>query len=1085
MRWATFGRAVEGSYAALGIGKLIYQEGSLCRVEYFDSPAADLIVHEIDVRFIKSETIAEQTRIYYFDVSTQKWGIGRLLDDHGDRQFVRFPNGRDKYLRPEEVFVRWARPIVDPTSFLANRICESPRFSDGRSAFVRSQIRQRVASMGMSAVLPSAIELEAHQIEVVRRVLQDPIQRYVLADEVGLGKTIEAGVLIRQCILDADQDCTVLVIVPTALVGQWRSELASKFFLQRNFDQNVHILAFDDHEKIRGILPRATMLVIDEAHHLADRITGYRNGIYTDIASAAPAIDRVLLLSATPVLHNESEFLEMLHLLDPATYPLGAKESFRQKVAARQSLAEIVAGLVPQNVLFFDETISQLASMFPDDELLQEYIVDLRTRIETMPAEDDSELLEAVDKLHAHLSEVYRLDRRILRNRRKSITDLTPERSGAQKIHYNSYDRMALTNAIDEWRFEQVSRTGSVHSNTFSIEQIEAVFRLLSYAMQYPLSDTEYLDALLHEATASDHSHTFSEVVRYLGRTGLFEDRADALIEAIKPVLLLKAKCVVFCSSSKTADSLAERIRNRLDIVVNRHDSNGEAWKAFDDNPKCQILICDESAEEGLNFQGGEKIVVHYDLPFNPNRVEQRLGRVDRYGTGDAVRSLVLVCDDDPIEAAWVNYLDSALKVFDRPVASLQYVINQSVRDLARSLVTDGAGAIQDLISRSIGAQGLIEREIKAIDQQDSLDALGTPTTEFFDDLSEVDADWKSIAADTSGWLDQMLQFGRYHDNPPSADSEPSPPFRYVYSARSSHTLFPLSDFVKHCAGALDLSATRRGERVIRTIPYTFRRRSALQRTARVSGVGLLRYGDPLMNGINSFTETDDRGKAFAMWRFDPTYVGHSVAEVYLRFDFLVEADINFGVKILGEFRKKTNSAIAAIRRRGDMALPPFYHSIWLDQELKLVSDATVLKLLGRPYQVELEQHRARDANLNSDRWEKLAQLKIPELEYWSELCFKARALAEEALRLEPGLLGSLARARQRTLRIDQGRLSQLRARSRSYLSLDVGDELVFEERLSSALHEGVSAPSIRVDTIGAIFMSSDVRATNYISSRG
>ena len=104
------------------------------------------------------------------------------------------------------VFVRWASPIKDPTPFLANRINESPRFSDARSAFVSSQMRQRAVSMGMSALLSCAVELEAHQIEVVRRILQDPVQRYLLADEVGLGKTIEAGVLIRQCALDAQ--CT-------------------------------------------------------------------------------------------------------------------------------------------------------------------------------------------------------------------------------------------------------------------------------------------------------------------------------------------------------------------------------------------------------------------------------------------------------------------------------------------------------------------------------------------------------------------------------------------------------------------------------------------------------------------------------------------------------------------------------------------------------------------------------------------------------------------------------------------------------------------------------------------------------------
>jgi hypothetical protein len=130
-----------------------------------------------------------------------------------------------RYQAAQDVFVRSARHIDDPTSFLAAKINETPRFADDRSKFVRCVVNQRAASMGMSALTSSAVELEAHQIEVVRRVLQDPIQRYLLADEVGLGKTIEASVLIRQCIIDGGGGVqSILVVVPDALVAQWRSD---------------------------------------------------------------------------------------------------------------------------------------------------------------------------------------------------------------------------------------------------------------------------------------------------------------------------------------------------------------------------------------------------------------------------------------------------------------------------------------------------------------------------------------------------------------------------------------------------------------------------------------------------------------------------------------------------------------------------------------------------------------------------------------------------------------------------------------------------------------------------------------------
>ncbi|MFZ3234920.1 MAG: SNF2-related protein [Stellaceae bacterium] len=142
-------------------------------------------------------------------------------------------------------------------------------------------MNQRAASIGMSALLTSAIELEAHQIEVVRRILQDPVQRYLLADEVGLGKTIEAGILIRQCVLDAIDDFTILVLVPEPLIAQWRSELSSKFFLEHYLDKSIHVLALGDNDRVRPLLGKATMLVIDEAHHLTEaRSTGFSRHLW-------------------------------------------------------------------------------------------------------------------------------------------------------------------------------------------------------------------------------------------------------------------------------------------------------------------------------------------------------------------------------------------------------------------------------------------------------------------------------------------------------------------------------------------------------------------------------------------------------------------------------------------------------------------------------------------------------------------------------------------------------------------------------------------------------------------------------------
>jgi ATP-dependent helicase HepA len=1074
--------ARDAALAQMGIGKIISQNRGLCLVEYFDLPTSELVVREMASELLSEVTLDPQTRIYHYNKNNSTWEIGRLLDDHGSNQLVQFPNSSKKYLDVEEVFVRWRHPIVDPTPLLANRVNESPRFSDARSAFVRSQMRQRAASMGMSALLSCAIELEAHQIEVVRRILQDPVQRYLLADEVGLGKTIEAGVLIRQCILDMQDQCNILVLVPRSLVGQWRSELSNKFFLRGSLDNSIRVVPFDDFEMIRELLPKLSMLVIDEAHHITGQIPGGSQDIYAEIVQATPSIERVLLLSATPALHNERGFLEMLHLLDPKTYPLEGEGLFRLKIKNRQELAEIVAGLNAENALYLDYTIDQLSALFPDDTLLVEYSTELRQIIATMPDESDPVLGESIDRLRAHLSEVYRLDRRILRNRRRSIGGLTPERSGANVARYRCNDRLALTAAIDDWRHNEALRCDLAGSLNVKASSADAFQKVIGYAAQYPdpkASRFGFSGAVAAMVLAPEK---ITPITRSLDREGLFQNRADALIEAIRPFLDNQAQFIVFCSEPKTASSLAKRIEDQLGICVIRHDPDSEEWLAFHDRVGPSVLVCDSFAEEGLNLQGGLKIVVHYDIPFNPNRIEQRLGRSDRYGAGESVKSIVLACEDDPLEIAWVDYLNDGLKVFDRSIASLQFLLEQTVQELIPSMFDEGVEAIEDLTNESSGEHGLIEREMKAIDQQDALDALGAPSTSLIDDLSDVDDDWQTLEHETSIWLKQMLQFDHLDEPEPRSGRTLSPPFRYIYAIGNRHTLFPLSTYMKNCAQALDLNLATRRNRAIKTIPYTFSRRTALSRIARANGVGLLRYGDALMNGIATITEGDDRGRSSAMWRYAPNHAGDGIASVYFRFDFVLEADVAKANKTLRDHGRDSKAARAAIRRRGDMALPPFYRSMWLNSELVPVTEVSLLALLERPYSVDPDATGALDFNLNARRWQRLLQLRLPELDFWSDICAKARLRAEAALRAHPNLISSLASAEQQALLVDLGRIGQLRARAHTGTNPEDENDLIFEEQLAIALRNGIRAPSLRVDTVSAVFVSANRATTDQIS---
>ncbi|WP_253261950.1 hypothetical protein [Ramlibacter montanisoli] len=198
-----FVRVRQAPWVHFGIGKLVSTEADTGVVRFFDHPYdAEPTQLRIPLPQIESVHLPPQARIYRLDEATSRWQVGRVLDGEGSNLLVQFPNKKIANVPASELEIRWRRPISNLVSFLVRQVTETPRFSDARSLFMKEVTRQRAASLGMSALLSSSIQLTDYQYKVIKRVLQDPVQRYLLADEVGLGKTIEAGVLIRQFVLD-------------------------------------------------------------------------------------------------------------------------------------------------------------------------------------------------------------------------------------------------------------------------------------------------------------------------------------------------------------------------------------------------------------------------------------------------------------------------------------------------------------------------------------------------------------------------------------------------------------------------------------------------------------------------------------------------------------------------------------------------------------------------------------------------------------------------------------------------------------------------------------------------------------------
>ncbi|MBL1265484.1 protein DpdE [Candidatus Methylomicrobium oryzae] len=1071
-----------------GFGKIIHIEGQWVVVEYFDSPAIEKHPRvKVPQTSITPKRLGCNTRVFIFDEISNQWRIGRVRHDDGEGIEVRLAHKQDFYMPYERVFVRWKRPIEDPVDFLGNFVTETPQYAEARSGFMRNYVFQRGAAFGISALLSSSIELESHQVEVVRRVLTDHTQRYLLADEVGLGKTIEAGIVIRQTVLDDMRSHRILVLVPPELVSQWREELIVRFGLLDFLDESVFVLPQEDSEKLREAFSNLSLLVIDEAHHLtAPNAAESVQRVYCLVREMAQRAERLLLLSATPILRNEGGFLRMLNLLDPVVYPLDDLDGFRSKVSNRQALAETVAALDPNNSFFMDSALDDLLSRLPNDPRLAELTRKLKEKLLDIPEETDPEFCAAVRQLRAHISETYRLNRRILRNRRTQIKGLTPERKGAELWQVEDSSMERIESALENWRVDASPAAGAMGTDRayeleeFYLEAVRSIFEGLPGFLRVCVQRLNAIDSGTLVPFDGEQS-LLNSIIGTIDVEYWMANRLERLYRGLES-LPEASKAVIFCANERSADQIFQYLNDRRGNVV-RHGvdeeserTEGCSWQEFLTNPAIRATVCDHRAEEGINLQGGNKVIVHFDLPLQPNRVEQRMGRVDRYGSGNPVPSYVLLDGGTPLQMAWFRILDDGLSVFDRSISSLQYLVEDEIASLDCTLIHEGSEGFDALRERLAGPTGAVARELRLIDQQDALDQLSPVPELELEELFDADADWREISDVMTYWIEKTLLFEKVKLPRPNGKPSVDDPFRFHYcspdNGTGQSTLIPLSEFIDDFLGAIDFDAPGNRSTRPQSYPYVAHRPSAVKR-----GVRPLRYGAEFVESIRSFSELDVRGRSYAMWRQIFGQFQSMEIRSCFRFDFLVETYLDEALAILAKEGCSANeSAQSSIARRGDALFRPVVIQVWLDEEGDELPQEFIERYLAARYAKEGSNGYI-DKNLDISYLNAFKRCSPDIFKNWNERCERMRDKAKVIVESRSELLNRQKDSLGRALAEDEIRYAQLQTRIQSLDGREAtaeAEQLVLEQTLNEALHRGISSPSIKVDVAGVVFLTSE-----------
>lgn len=1074
-----------------GLGKITKFSGSQVTISYFSSPIGDECHRQVFGKSeVKKQILQAQTRVYWYDEENRSWLVGRIAEDgridanhaglEEDYYFIHLPNQKYARIPESKLYVRWNRPIEDPVSCLAARTTETPFWHLGRQQFLWNVAEQRAVCGSLTALWSAAIQLEIHQFRAVRTVLRDPIQRYLLADEVGLGKTIEAGAILRQFVMDNPHSHRVLIVVPPHLVLQWKEELETRFYLGPQLvEDSVQVVPETNINTLEHGPDGLGMLVVDEAHRLASMAFSsdpLQQQYYKLIEKLAYKAQRLLLLSATPVLRNEDGYLAMLHLLDPEAYKIDDQEAFHRRLKNRQQLAESLSDLRTDSLpVFVEDALNSLSPLTADDPRATRLIDRVRQYADL--DEDNENRKRAILELREHISEVYRLHRRMIRHRRETVTDVLFGRAGLSVLSISDPLRKRMGELLELWRDHAnlSAPQGSPRHN----EVAELYWLLLQGASSHPMVLRALIEARrfnqeppgdLIPLYGSDFSILNSGWVfpkereildDFLAVEGVNNfSRLEVLVDTVQSAHTNGLKTVLFCDASRVADKLAAALALRIGKGVMRHGKDEQLGAFLNTDGSAIVLVCDRCAEEGLNLQNVKAQIVHFDLPLDPGRIEQRMGRIDRFGARAPVTSVVFA-DQDDISEAWRHCLNDVIRVFERSIASLQYILEEQFIKLRQSAFAGGTEAIENLTASLRDADNGLEAELRRIRTQEQIDALGEPThldTSEFETLDDFDLEHKLFRRSFDSWVERRLQFKR------EEQAQGGSVVRYRYKLHGRHqTLITPDQFIHWCRTSVDDNADS-SEKGPVTHPFAFSRNQALWKNAQ-----LLRVGHPFVDGLIELTRRDDRGVAHMMWR------QRSFAELpedpwlVFGFDYLIEAD---PATVPIPDLLVAGCDMAAVRRRLDEFLPPLYATVWLDGELEVVEDKALISILSEPYENKWN-HRGCDWHLSASRWESIEQLV--NVHSWEELCFNASKRSLELMKERLGLNDAFRDAEIRLeKRLDLVR-GQLNARLSRFPAEAANTErhvLEMEEAFTDLARRTLRNPRVTPDSAFALFLS-------------
>ena len=584
----------------------------------------------------------------------------------------------------------------------------------------------------------SRTERLPHQFKAVLKLLANPYGRLLIADEVGLGKTIEAGIILTELGARGQLD-HILVACPSPLTEKWRREMRDRFLFDfevvdgqgfRDFvaadaegpsPEPRRIIASlelmrraENLEALGTYAPALDVLIVDEAHHMRNigTATNELGEVLTGLAETA------VFLTATPLNLGRDDFFQLMRLLVPDEFP--QFDTFTALIEPNRHLNLALRHLRASEPPDFRAALDALTeveqtSLYGRFERSGRYqgtrmILERGAGGHAVPRED-------VVRCQRDLIELNTLSHVFTRTRKREVQELFPTRRSSTVAVTFTPEERAFYDAVTDWALATYeSHVAHLVAATFQrlaasclpalgrrlIEVARTRSLELSVDELAELADTNvaggdvFDDALAEDGLSLHVEPSALEVLNttwqaYRGRT---DSKYDRFADALKSSFAEGAdRVLVFSYFTGTIDYLADRLAGvkvdgrLLRIVKLYGPMNSEQRDAavveFRDSPGPIVLLSSEVGSEGLDFQFCSRMF-NYDLPWNPMRVEQRIGRLDRYGQASELIHILNMIVSETIEERIFYRLYERIKIFESSIGDLEAILGDVETDLAQ-----------------------------------------------------------------------------------------------------------------------------------------------------------------------------------------------------------------------------------------------------------------------------------------------------------------------------------------------------------------------------------------------------------------